>query len=643
MKEKKKKVLGLYKNGFYRIISGNVLAQLMSVGFVFLIVFFIILLIYKTDSDTLFKEMTDYDPKNSNQNHPLKLFYLLGVVFFSGLLVMVLTNGIRNLIEKIQAGDIRYYFKEHVVIFGYNEIAKGVIKNLCMKPEHPKIVVVVENNIRSIREEMIGLFGTQSEIYFQHGCRINNSDLETFNLHLAIEIFIIGENESNADIMNLDCYTRISQMNDFQIWPAYLYLYLQEPSSITLVNNRSYKNTIFNVFDLNHRLRVYNTDERWARRILVDSLNEWPESNLNMRKGRRITMDSEDYVHLVIFGMSNTGEIVAKTAAQTCHHPNFITRGIRTKITVIDGDFNHNRGILHGRYFDYLQMCRYTIRRVVNGKNEVICDYLPPKSMDYLDIEWEFIESAPDETLLQLELAKRCENIDELLTVVVCNSDEKENLNIALGLPKAYYDNSVPVWLYANTDSLNKYLIQSRYDNIIPWGMQSNRPTQELWEESAAKKLNYFYSCFDYVNCRGIGIDDPLSSKIDELWENSSVDVRMNSITAMAGVPSLVGSMKNWSIDTNEVTIDDEELEVFAKLEHIRWSTCMLLNGYRPLTEQQRTAYDTSENQHNRRTLRRSLQKNFYHPDLTQYNNLDYSAQQIDRETIKFYISSVNR
>jgi hypothetical protein len=50
----------------------------------------------------------------------LRIIYIIGVAFFSGLLVMILTNAIRNIINRIESGDVRYHFKNHVLIFGYH-------------------------------------------------------------------------------------------------------------------------------------------------------------------------------------------------------------------------------------------------------------------------------------------------------------------------------------------------------------------------------------------------------------------------------------------------------------------------------------------------------------------------------------------
>ena len=642
-KRKRNDLWGFIKNKYYAIISSGVATQLLCVFILFIAVFFLIKGIYGLDSDVLFKEMTNYEPKEaSSPTRPLKIIYLIGVVFFSGLLVMVLTNGIRNRIDRIVSGDVRYSFRNHIVVFGYNEIAKGVIKNICAKKKHPPIVLIVENNLARIREELVGLYGAKSEIYLQLGSRNRVDDLRSFKLNFAHEIFIIGENEPMADSMNMECYRLISQMEKFSSWEAYLYLYLNEPASVSLLSNRSYAATVENILDLNHKLRVYNVEERWARRILVDSMNAWPDSNLNMRGEKRLTMDSSLRIHLVIFGMSNAGEMIAKTAAQTCHHPNYVTKGIRTRITVIDESFENHRGILHGRYSDYMKLCHYSVRRIKDGKSEEIFVNIPPEEYDYLDTEWDFIESIPDDITLQKELADWCENENDLMTVVVCNCDEKSNMSIAMGLPKNYYDNEIPIWLYSKSDySIEHYLKLTRYGNIVLWGMQSNRPTEELWEEVAAKQLNYWNEHFDRFMEHGFEKDPVDKNEIEEAWRNAPINTRMDCIAVMSAVPSIVGSMRDWYPGVPDLHLDDYELKVFSELEHIRWSTCKLIEGYRPSTIEQ-TMQVVSDNSEKTWQMRKHLQKKFVAPYISKYELVERKTRSYDSEMIRFYISIIN-
>lgn len=636
--------LGRLKIAKDRLLISRTLKQLLWLAVLFLIVFFFLLYGMGLDNNFLFKGMTTYDYESIKSGDigyfGLKILYLVGVCFFSGFLVMILTNGVRNNIEKYLAGDVRYRFYNHILIFGYNDIAEGILINLLETLSYSgDIVIIVENKVREVREKIDGKFGKKSSIFVLHGNRVSATDLKSFYPERSHEIFIIGENESNSDYKNLDCYNELRNFEEFSKWGAYIYLFLNEQSSIKLVNNHRFDSSLWGDSEKdNHRLKILNTDERWARRILVDAANEWPQFNLNNRNGKRITLDSDYYVHLIIFGMTSTGEVVAATAAKTCHHPNYVTKGIRTKITIIDNDFSNHRGLLNGRYSDFLKMCHYSIERIQDYSCEILYTHSPEKKLDLLDIEWEFIETTMDDILMQEKLVQYAKSTSSLLSVFICGQDEKQNTNIALGLPNIYYDESIPVWLYTHSESsLKHYIRNSHYDNIITWGMPSSDPTEELWEENAAKYLNVLYH---YNLIRGKKAVNILSYDAEPLWEEISIEERAAYTTNMAAVPSIVRSLKNWTVESKDITIDNKEMEIFAQLEHCRWAVCSLLDGNRLLEEDE----DIEEKielivSSNYRDVLYYLRKQYYNENLYNYDEIKDKIFRIYIEKIQFYVS----
>lgn len=645
--------MSMFRKLYHYLITRNLLGQLLIWGCLFVVVFVLLRLLFNDfTTDTLFHSMTSFD--KDAKGLKLRIVYVIGVVFFSGFLVMILTSAVRNEIEKVENGDVRYRLKGHYVVFGYNDIAKGVLKSIVKKEDSALIVVVVENDVRKIRDEIIGTFGNVKtwawslnwrskkgkRIIVLHGNRTSIEQISSFSLEKAKEIYIVGEEEIDIDFKNLDCYNLMSQSPDAVSWHAYIYLYLKEPSSITLLHNRNYESTTFKLFDFNHRLKIFNNDEMWARRILGNAMLEYPDMCLFSREGDRLTIDSEKRVHLIIFGMSDTGEMVAKTAAQICHFPNFVTKGIKTKITVIDEDFDKHRGILHGRYSDYMKMCKYIIKRAKDGNCRAVDYHFPKTENDFLDIEWEFIESIPDETSLQELLGTFCDENNDFLTVVVCNSDESKNASIALGLPKTYYDKSIPIWLYSKAKStLADYLSMSRYSSIRQWGMVEEGLDWEQWDESSAKLLNYFYMTFDYKEMVDLN-QIPVITEAEDYWERLSVEFKMNTISYLSGVPTMFCCSLEGVHEDTQVKLDDQELPIFAELEHIKWVTCRLLFGYRPLEKKARDAFLQSSD---KSALREFQRKHFYHFDIVPYKDLRPSTQKIQLETIKFYMQVLNK
>jgi hypothetical protein len=73
-----------------------------------------------------------------------------------------------------------------------------------------------------------------------------------------------------------------------------------------------------------------------------------------------ITADSDKHVHFVIVGMSQMGVAMGIQAAHICHFPNFVTKGIKTKITFIDENAEREMNFLQGRYLHLFEETDYS-------------------------------------------------------------------------------------------------------------------------------------------------------------------------------------------------------------------------------------------------------------------------------------------
>ena len=104
----------------------------------------------------------------------------------------------------------------------------------------------------------------------------------------------------------------------------------------------------------------------------------------------------------------------------------------------------------------------------------------------------------------------------------------------------------------------------------------------------------------------------------------------------MSRIVVFVGSMRNWSYEVKDFDLGEEEIKVFAHLEHIRWSVCALLRGYRPLDRKTEDKYYSEGG--NFRDISFTLKKQFYNSYICKYENIkDRMAGRINREIVKHY------
>lgn len=85
-----------------------------------------------------------------------------------------------------------------------------------------------------------------------------------------------------------------------------------------------------------------NFHENWAQRVLVSGCCNCNGRHILYPPLDRdgIRAQSDRYVHLIVVGMSRMGVAMGVTAAHIAHYPNFVTQGIRTRITFIDPGAN---------------------------------------------------------------------------------------------------------------------------------------------------------------------------------------------------------------------------------------------------------------------------------------------------------------
>lgn len=596
-------IFGWMSKMLLKIVTGNTLLQFFLLAVAFCIVFMTLRSIFDFSTGELFKFMTSFDDKRETSFRSLgEILYLTGVIFFSGFLVAVLTNGFRNRINKFELGDVRLSFRNHILIFGYNDVALGIIKDSLNEMKSSKriigrdIVVVVGNNVTQVREDIKGKIGSHSNVYVMHNNGLNKDDIKSFHPSHAHVVYIVGSQaeDVNSDLENLnllmDLRTILFDSTNKNL--TTVNIYLNNPSSsLYLIDFHNY--SFFTEKGINVNIR--NTIERWARRIIIDTQNEWPSNKIARRRSNPLDPTTPEMSHIIIFGMNKIGETVAVTAAKLCHFANFITKGVKTKITVIDKDFGWNRGLLSGLYSDFMELCEYEVKvsdekglRSVK-KNEI--------DNNLTDIKWEFIESIPDNEFLSQHIETACNEQNSTVSIVVCGDNEAENYELAFNLPKVIYDNDIPIWLYSKVDQkMNSFLRGTMYSNIIPWGIDSVDTIKEMPEEKLAKLFNYFHSVVCEEKSRrkildrhndqnqDINIRDFILlheidwKKVDKEWNIRKIRPKDTMYDFMSFYFGILGHGIKFPLS-------DKEKEIVLNLDNINAYMCMLIKGVR-LTNQ---------------------------------------------------------
>lgn len=335
----------------------------------------------------------------------------------------------------------------------------------------------------------------------------------------------------------------------------------------------------------------FTMDEVWSRSIILDY--------------RPITLQSEEHVHLVIFGMDDISEMVAIQAAHVSHFPNYVrNHNLRTRITMVDVEAEKKSQMFIMKYQHLFDNSYY---RVVRPSEEIaITEFHKPiyegKREDFVDIEWEFVEAESWNAVVREKLCLWANDPKQLLTVVMAYNDVSKNKCESLLLPQDIYNVSIPIYVYSQQiDGYNVKLPLVRM----------------------AKNINYIYDrCYNenIENWKGklryaveINKEDREKS-----WAKLSNVKRMSSIYNAMTIPT---KMRSLGLEENEwdkfYDIPQQDIEIMAQVEHNRWSVEELILGFRSCTdeEQEEIAADV-------KTQKDVFKTRKIHYDLRAYNDL---------------------
>lgn len=529
---------------------------------------------------------------------------ICGVFLLNGVLISSIVGWIDKRKERYLQGLEPYQRflkrKEHYVIIGGSDIVEGIVEQIFETPqkngEMPYILIQTSNNVEEFRHKLFSGLDVeqQKHIIIRYGNRNVEEDIEKLYLNNALEVYVIGEEtrtddmESYHDTMNMKClnwiYEKVRKNKSFA----------KNDKDNRLVCHFMFEyQTTFNVFqyseisgDIKKRInfKPFYYYEMWAQRVLVckELKNESNCEYLPLEGIEGIKRDDDDYVHLVVVGMTRMGTALATQAALMAHYPNFVEKGIRTKITLIDENADKEKNFFIDRYDRLFALSNWSYKEMVraeSGKDELKTVYThAPVEHDYLggdflDVEWEFIQG----TVAQLELQKYIEDsiIEKTkMTIAICKDEPSRCLAAALNLEWRIYEKAKQVLVYNRYDDalIEKLKNQGKYDIYSPFknkikafGMASKCFRKDILEDSdtLAKEFHKVY-----MNDENAEIE-----KLTDYWSNVYVS---NTLWT-----------KLRCVERMNETIDDKDIDILAEVEHNRWNIEKLIMSFRPLTKEE--------------------------------------------------------
>lgn len=570
---------------------------------------------------------------------------MLGILVIGMLLLPCVLRIINLRTENYSWGRQRYNIQKspYAVIFGAHETVPDLIHKILSDKHKQKIKYVIVHTSESVftyRHDIESRLTGHEErhLILYNGVRTNPGELKTLHLERAKEVYVLGEmsnreTESDHDSMNMECIRLIAQnLKDMHRLDR-LQCYALFDYQTTF--------TAFLYSDLSHVVKeqiefIYmNYYELWAQNVLSRPQPTDPKKikYLPLEGETKIDTECDQFVHLVIVGMSKMGVAMAIEAAHTAHYPNFCSKKKRTKITFIDSNAEKEMEFVMGRYPDYFELCRWrlidmdaedpmdtpwhdTLNEMAELKRagqklsfeKYPYSHLADVSLDdcnFIDTEWEFIKGSIETSPVQRYLEECAENNEELLTVAVCRTKSPQAIATGIYLPREVYRNAVQVLIYQNqsADIINNLSgrglqldsqTKMRYNKLRPFGMLSECFSNQIVDNRLAKLVNYVYNCQQDTALECVDEIDPDEqiTMQEKYWRNCSVSDQWSSIY---NANAIMTKLRFLGLDFRKTSLSEMKqelrtegtIDILSEVEHNRWNTEKLLMGYRPVNDRE--------------------------------------------------------
>lgn len=518
-----------------------------------------------------------------------------GILVLNALTISAFSNVFDNISEKYRKGERRYRLKGHILILGGSRQLLDMLKALRGTPEFAgrEIVVMTSSDVETLRDEIATALDDPKfckRLIWYRGERDNEGDLRSACSSAASRIYLIGEDDEPAhDSVSIGSISLLRSICEgSQGAPIPCFVTLEMHSSIDVFNY------IPGEPDSRLQVEIVNASDYMAEQLLVDTaFLPVPDKGQSLR--------------IVIAGLGRMGRSIAGIAAQICHFP----KGGRTVISFVDEGMQEKMDNFVANHQSLFDLSHYTYISPVGRTG-----YVPKNGYgDFLDVEWEFIDSPLASELTRGLLAKWADDPAQKLVVVLCYEDASACISSALHLPKALYKAGIPVAVYqkAHPEVLEAARATGQFGSLTIFGEASEGSDALFLRRSLyGKRVNFLYD-------RKYG---GASATPDEAWTRLSFAHKLSSIASANSIPL---KLRAFGLEPTRAAVDALSGEVLASLsevEHRRWMISVLMLGYSAAPAKERK---------DRSRFKELKNKEFIHLDIAPYDEI---AEEADKDTI---------
>lgn len=524
---------------------------------------------------------------------------LFGLVLVSSMLISILSNIVENRASAYSRGQLRYIFRDHVLFLGADEMLVDTIVGQCSEGKQA-VVVLTEQEAEEVRKRLMAQIQDRSlrnRLVVLYGHRTQREQLLSVYAQNAQRVFILGEpDEQDHDSKNILSLSLIKDMAQNGTRTIECYFLCNHLNTLRILQLQT------EPLPAQLHLTVMNAPESWAQRVLVNC-EGFPPLNRHEHPGP----DDKEYVHLVLLGASQMAYEMAFTTAHIAHYPNFITQGLRTRITIIDENMSVHSDFLRSHYASLFRLARRkeihwkaNEGQMGNGKLKMENDFVPEPDYDFLDIEWQFISARADMPEVREMLEQWSQDPAQMLTVAVCIDDMRNSLATALYLPDSLMTRQIPIFVYQSTNAALAQWTKTftRHTNIYPFGMR-----EDCYDKTFRQRLEWAKAANEAYEDNAARLNPQRKRKH---WHDLKLTLQFSNLYSANYCHSVLAKI---------------DPQYYARLEHQRWLTERLLLGYKAMNKAERIRIEQLPEAEKWKEMER-LEPYFEHPNIQPFDEL---------------------
>lgn len=560
------------------------------------------------------------DPGSFNSTgEPATTFQLIitiiGAVVFTSLLITTISNMFANIAEAYRNGESNISLNDLILVMGTNQIFYNSLDYLSSLKGNK--VILTSFPAKEVRSRISAHIGSDkaNEFIIITGDRRLDENLTRISFWRAKQIFILGEeNETDHDAANISCLKKLCKREKKNFIKCLIQIDSPEVEFL-------FSQTKFDLKNIN--LTCFNPQELLADSVLINDNNsgillEYLESDDNRSH------------HLIIIGTSSLSTEIAKLYLGLAHYPNFNSKKIRSKLTIIDDSDILTIG-LQSNLKDICHVREYGDSTETEDSINTDVYY------DILDFEINHIKGKVLDYHVLSILEEVCDSND-IVKIIISSKDTDQNFKDSISLPHFVYENDYPVYVYQpitglaiDNDNLPEY-----YDNLRQFGLNisienayakqyRNIMRAVTYAENIAIHPSNYDSLIDYYN------DEILDSL--SMNSNRTIEIEKNNIST--------GKFIMYLFKTHP-DIDITKLPFCVNSLHQNFMTINILHGRRMMTKEKIAEYhkkimaaDNDVVMNTKKELREIKSRSHQNLYIAPYDMLPYYCHEYDESYFK--------